>query len=335
MTIKNFLIPLLALLVYFPAKSEMSLHDMKDYIFNYDYSRFLAEADSTNPTAFWTTVQQASPEFYKAKQAAEKGKAKKAQQTIAEAVSEMYAYAATIRTFADLDPQMDSLLIDLGIQQISRSVMLKVTPELDENAYTFPGGHIYVTGGLYRRLNGDSELLLAVIAHEAAHFVLQHAFCHAYDLGRKLARAQLIGEISTAILTAAGTYADIKFASEGVGNTNIAKSGAKLGLAIGGEAITEAKRSNFIYARDQEIEADLLAYQFLRFIGHDPNAFIEALKLLDSDMEIFSATGEHPLTKDRISLLEYYASKKWENTMTERNKWDARWDENYIQKTKR
>lgn len=44
------------------------------------------------------------------------------------------------------------------------------------NAFSLPGGRIYLTAGLYRRLGQDDALLAAVLAHEMAHIVLRDSF---------------------------------------------------------------------------------------------------------------------------------------------------------------
>ncbi len=44
------------------------------------------------------------------------------------------------------------------------------------NAFSLPGGRIYLTAGLYRRLGDDDELLAAVLAHEMAHILARDSF---------------------------------------------------------------------------------------------------------------------------------------------------------------
>ena len=39
------------------------------------------------------------------------------------------------------------------------------------NAFSLPGGLIYITRGLYERIGSDDQLLAAIIAHEMAHVV--------------------------------------------------------------------------------------------------------------------------------------------------------------------
>ncbi|OYX24853.1 MAG: peptidase, partial [Hydrogenophilales bacterium 32-62-9] len=43
----------------------------------------------------------------------------------------------------------------------------------DINAFAAPGGYIFVTRGLYQRLNNEAELA-GVLAHEIAHVTLKH-----------------------------------------------------------------------------------------------------------------------------------------------------------------
>ena len=75
------------------------------------------------------------------------------------------------------------------------------------------------------------------------------------------------------------------------------------------------------YGKKQEIEADIIAYRYLEWIGIGGDAYIQMLKLIDSDLEIFQNSGEsHPLTSERIALLQYMTSDEWKKWKEEKNK---------------
>jgi len=72
------------------------------------------------------------------------------------------------------------------------------------NAFSLPGGLIYITQGLYQRIGARDPLLAAVIAHEMAHIARKDSFkrpCRDTDeaLNREMAAdAQAIGYLKNA-----------------------------------------------------------------------------------------------------------------------------------------
>jgi predicted Zn-dependent protease len=72
------------------------------------------------------------------------------------------------------------------------------------NAFSLPGGRIYITRGLYERLGSDA-LLAAVIAHEMAHLTYRDHFRPACDGDREvLLREKAADALAARYLEAAG-----------------------------------------------------------------------------------------------------------------------------------
>ncbi len=74
----------------------------------------------------------------------------------------------------------------------------------DKNAFSLPGGRIYVTAGLYRKLNTD-RLLAAALAHEMAHIAAKDSFkpkCR--DLDQALQRELAADLLASRFLINAG-----------------------------------------------------------------------------------------------------------------------------------
>ena len=119
----------------------------------------------------------------------------------------------------------------------------------DINAFSLPGGYIYVYDGLVNFVDNDDQLA-GVIAHEVAHIVAKH--------GIKRLQA-MMG--STLLGVAAMGTGDAGFAS-----------GLQYALA----------NVMLAYSREDEMMADKLAVKYMELAGYDPNAmltFLEKLKL--------------------------------------------------------
>ena len=70
---------------------------------------------------------------------------------------------------------------------------------------------------------------------------------------------------------------------------------------------------HYKYDREQEIEADIVAYRFLEWIGIDPAEFIMALER--TNLDNLTGAGEkdsdHPSTEFRVGLLKQLEPAKY------------------------
>ncbi|MBI2094186.1 MAG: M48 family metalloprotease [Candidatus Omnitrophica bacterium] len=126
-----------------------------------------------------------------------------------------------------------------------------VVSDEEVNAFSLPGGYVFVNEGLVKKASSDDELA-GVIAHEIAHITARHAVKR-YESGigmQLLQLATLVGRQST-----------------------VAK-----GLSVAAQA------AQLAYARQDELEADRLAVKYLRAAGFNAAAmltFLEKLHGLD------------------------------------------------------
>jgi predicted Zn-dependent protease len=148
--------------------------------------------------------------------------------------------------------------------------------ESDEiNAFTLPGGYVFVNTGLLR-MSGNEAELAAAIAHEIGHAAARHAT-------RQASRNQLVGM---------GTIPLVIFG--GVG-----------GVAAR-QAVNMAAPMAFMkFSREFETEADLLGIQYLWKAGYDPTATVDLFEALESTEKrqpgsVSKLFRTHPLTQDRI-----------------------------------
>ena len=180
--------------------------------------------------------------------------------------------------------------LTVGSAQPERSYTVTVLDSPVVNAFSLPGGYIYVTRGLLAMANDEAELA-GVLAHEMGHVNARHA------AQRRTASA------GTSILGAlAGVFLG-KTVVDGV-----LSQGAK-GLLAG-------------YSRTQEREADLLAVGYLAKAGYDALAVRDFLQSM-SNYAAFQARqlGEaydagqvgwlssHPAFGDRVTDAAGYAAR--------------------------
>lgn len=144
----------------------------------------------------------------------------------------------------------------------------------DANAFSLPGGYVYLYTELMKAADDEAEFA-AVVAHEVAHVAARH---------------------STERLTQEYGYQFL------------------LGLVLGQDPNSTARlvadlaaTGGFLkYGRDDEFEADLLGARYLQAAGYDPRAMIDFLEkigeLETSEPSKFEAwLMTHPSTSDRIA----------------------------------
>lgn len=141
------------------------------------------------------------------------------------------------------------------------------------NAFTLPGGHIYITKGLLVKLKSESELA-AVLAHETAHAV-------ARDNAKAMSR-QIGIELLLSTLTSDKT-------------ADSAKTIAKLT----GQII------DLRYSRADEKTADLAGIDYMAAAGYNPNGMLETMEMLQKENESRSIEflSSHPNPENRTQYI--------------------------------
>ena len=97
------------------------------------------------------------------------------------------------------DPQLNALVNNLGQTLVTCSdrqdikYTFKVLDIKEVNAFSLPGGWIYVNKGLIDETKGNTDELAGVIAHEIGHVAARH---HAQMMGREVQASILIGTLT-------------------------------------------------------------------------------------------------------------------------------------------
>jgi beta-barrel assembly-enhancing protease len=153
------------------------------------------------------------------------------------------------------------------------------------NAFTIPGGHIYIFRGLYDKLDDDE--LAAVMAHEIGHVAARH-------IVKKMQASMGYQLLSTIALVAYTSGQDDKKKRQ-----------------AGYVAYAGATAFNLVqlgYSRQDEYEADELAVKYTTAAGYDSDSMRRALEVLKSEekkgIPVPYILRSHPYIDQRIERLE-------------------------------
>jgi len=152
----------------------------------------------------------------------------------------------------------------------------------DVNAFSLPGGYVFINDGLVKKTANDDELA-GVIAHEVGHITARHAVKR-FESGVGLQILQL-----ATLATRQGA------AAQGVG--------------------VAAQAAQLAYARQDELDADRLGVKYLKAAGFDPKgmlSFLEKLRNLDQESPHYLPRGvvrpqyamTHPYIPDRLRAVK-------------------------------
>ena len=161
-----------------------------------------------------------------------------------------------------------------------------VVEESDINAFTIPGGAVYVTTGTILAAENAAQLA-GVIAHEIGHATERH-FAERYRSERNTGMAVNVVGLAAAIVT---------------GNPLIANS-AGLASSVAATAYTTS------YGREAEREADRRGIETIVRAGYDPDEFIRFFEILQAEHSsafyVPQFLRSHPIEAERMELAEYH-----------------------------
>ena len=153
-----------------------------------------------------------------------------------------------------------------------------VVKDDDVNAFSLPGGYVFLNDGLIKKAANDDELA-GVIAHEVSHIAARHAVKR-YE------------------------------SSLGLQIVQLATLAVRQGAAARGVSVA-AQAAQLAYARQDELEADRLGVKYMKAAGFDPKgmlSFLETLHEIDLSKPQYLPRGvvrphyamTHPYVPERI-----------------------------------
>jgi predicted Zn-dependent protease len=202
--------------------------------------------------------------------------------------------------FGGLDPDENAQAL---VQRVGERVMSKsvasTTPYKFQyhllrdpqtvNAFALPGGPIFITRGLFTRLQNEAQLA-GVLGHETGHVVARHSAEH-------MAKSQLGQSIVGAIYV-------------GASDPNGRGQQAAIMAAVANQMV------QLKYGRQDELEADTLGVRVMSEAGYDPRAMLGVMKILENvgggrrQSEFMSS---HPNPGNREQVIQAAIEKLYPN----------------------
>lgn len=303
---KHLIIPLM---VFWATSLSVSAQNKKfnKLINEFDVIEYVEKLEKNRPDLFWDAVWRNNEALNKLYEAITKKKstAKAAQKDLYKAALYSADYYNNLPIVMDYQFVADTLLNRLCIKPVFRDAEMYIIESNAINAYARPDGKIYITTAAIMCDSIPIEGMLGICAHETAHFLLQHSLAEAYSYRKKENKNKIIAGIVSAVDAVANAYAQ---ANGAVGNESWDDVSERIESNIIW-AGNNALKYRYRYSREQEIEADIIAYRFLEYMGLGGEHYINALKAIGYENDMYyDDTSNHPTTEFRVKLLEYMAS---------------------------
>lgn len=149
------------------------------------------------------------------------------------------------------------------------------------NAFAAPGGFIYITTGLLKRLKNDNEIA-AVLAHEAGHVVERHSL--------KAVQRQMLAQFGLQIM-------GMLLGGDGGLSQSLVLKASEISVSL---LLLKNSRVN-------ELQADIAGVRIMRVSGYDPRGMADVQRMLlaqagsNRNLAILST---HPPSQERIDMIQ-------------------------------
>lgn len=206
------------------------------------------------------------------------------------------------------DPYLENYIYGL-VSKIAPQTMIDCRPGnvniliLDNpsmNAGMYSNGTMLINTGLISALHTEDELV-AILAHEIAHFVLDHSVQNVNAAVSRKKRAEFWAGLATGLTAVAEGVAAVKSSYYMPGAATIGM--AALSTSVASQVID---RLGMKYNAKQEEEADKMAVMALEVLGYDKNALATALNRMKEVMveerskAMYFQSYSHPALVKRI-----------------------------------
>ncbi|MCD8296643.1 MAG: M48 family metalloprotease [Prevotella sp.] len=292
------LIVILTITLFIPCFS-FSINIEKEYvklIQEYDIDSLAKTADNVNE--FWNIVVTNNPRFAYLFKALNDSThfAKKAYRKVHENDEEIELFKQSISSISEYNDVLDKLQKDLGDYA---KLNMYVIDMGEINASADYEGNMLLDKNLFVDDDFTYEMVLGICAHETAHYLLQHQLAAEYKIAKYDRKNKIIAGVSAGLDSTSAMVAAV------IGGVKSDGLEERVDNYID-SAIKDTERFKYEYSREQEIEADIIAFRFLDYIGVGGDKYIAALEVLKrKTIEFSSDKSDHPSTQFRINILKY------------------------------
>ena len=184
------------------------------------------------------------------------------------------------------DPNLNQRINAMGQKLASvsdrKNIPYVFTVVQDEqiNAFAAPGGYVYITTGILKKLKNDDEIA-AVLSHEIGHVVNRHSL--------KAVQRQMLAQFGLQIL--AGMLGD---------------GGLSGGMLLKASEIS-ASLLLLKNSRVNELESDREGVEIMRRAGYNPRAMVDVQRMLMAQSQGkpgWAIISTHPPSQERIVAIE-------------------------------
>ena len=183
------------------------------------------------------------------------------------------------------------------------NIFIKIIKDPEPNAFALPNGCIIISTGLLSTIQSEDELV-GILAHEVAHFALDHQILnYNKEIDRKK-RAEFWATFATVVAASADVYLTVN-------NKNHIPGVLTASTAIAASVFSDEiiNRLGIKYNQAQESEADNASKEILEVLKYDKLGLSAALQRIKSycimtgNYLALSGSGSHPSLDTRINLL--------------------------------
>lgn len=283
--------------------------DAKYYIRKYDVKKQIESLPRGNAKLFWDTIEKKNKRVQKLIKALDANK-----KSLVKVMDEMEYGLKILDYYDDLAPNDYELTYrlsrDLGIEENTAKYPIRIINDYTLNASMDPRGQMRINTGTISRLS--YEELLAVCAHETAHACCEHIVDNAWKTEKKRIRNEAWAGVWYGLFMGAVAYAgsDIQDAQAKQSFDNFISNSGVIWQSFENEAHKATIHYSFRYSREQEIEADILAYRFMEYMGYGTNNMVSLIQIL-SNLEGYrqpSKNDDHPTAKFRLKIMKILQS---------------------------
>ena len=218
------------------------------------------------------------------------------------------------------------------------SLSIRILKDIEPNAYMLSNGMMLISTGLLSTIQSEDELV-GILAHEIAHYVLDHQITNYNKSLDRQKRADFWAGFATIVAASADVYLTSKNDKHIPG---LLTASTYLAATVLTESITT--QLGIKYSKSQEEQADIAAAKILAVLKYDSRGLALALSRMKThfintgNFLALTGSGTHPTIESRIaavglpSNIDTFTQSKYLKRVSHVNTYNARlalWNHNH------